>query len=195
MTRQTEFSSDTSNMDKSYQISIASALQQLKTSAAGLKEEDVLLLQKEFGENLLTETRQKSKWLILLAQFTDVMIVILLIAAVISFVAGEHTDAYVILAIIIGNAWMGFSQEYNAEKSIRLLQKMVPQFAMLLRNNNPIKIEAGKLVPGDIMLLEAGDIVPADGRLITTHSFKTDEASLTGQFPLKHESETGNFLI
>ena len=168
-------------MDKSYKLSTALALQQFKSSPEGLKEEDVLVLQKEFGENALSETKQKSKWLILLSQFTDVMIIILIIAAVISFVSGEHTDAYVILAIIIGNAWMGFSQEYNAEKSIRLLQKMVPQFAMVLRNNNPIKIEAGKLVPGDIILLEAGDIVPADGRLLTTHSFKIDEASLTGE--------------
>jgi P-type Ca2+ transporter type 2C len=168
-------------MNTVYHLSTEQVLQQFKTSSAGLKEDAILLLQQTFGENTLTETKQKSKWLILLAQFTDVMIIILIIAAVISFVSGEHTDAYVILAIIIGNAWLGFSQEYNAEKSMQSLQKMVPQFAMVLRSNNPIKIEAGKLVPGDIILLEAGDIVPADGRLITTHSFKTDEASLTGE--------------
>lgn len=168
-------------MKKYYQVSTEAALEHFKTSLSGLKEEEVLLLQKEFGENALTETRQKSKWLMLLAQFTDVMIIILIIAAVISFVSGEHTDAYVVLAIIIGNAWMGFSQEYNAEKSIRLLQKMSPQFAIALRNNNPVKIEANKIVPGDIILLEAGDIIPADARLIAIHSFKTDEASLTGE--------------
>ncbi len=168
-------------METVYQLSTEQVFEQFKTSAAGLKDEGVLLLQKEFGENALTETKHKSKWLILLAQFTDVMILILMIAAVISFVSGEHTDAYVILAIIIGNAWMGFSQEYNAEKSVRALQKMMPQSALVLRNNNPVKIELNKLVPGDIILLEAGDTVPADGRLITTHSFKVDEASLTGE--------------
>ena len=168
-------------MESFYQFNTEKTVAHFKTSLTGLKEENVSSLQKEFGENELTETKQKSKWLLLLAQFTDVMIIILIIAAVISFVSGEHTDAYVILAIIIGNAWMGFSQEYNAEKSIRLLQKMAPQFALVLRNNNPVKIESVKLVPGDIILLEAGDIIAADGRLITTRSFKTDESSLTGE--------------
>ena len=168
-------------MDTFYQLSAEIVLEQFQTSTSGLKEKDIPSIQKKFGENVLAEAKQKSKWSILLAQFMDVMIIILIIAAVISFISGEHTDAYVILLIIIGNAWMGFSQEYKAEKSIQLLQKMAPQFAMVVRNNNPIKIEAGKLVPGDVVLLEAGDIVPADGRLITVHSFKTDEASLTGE--------------
>lgn len=100
------------------------------------------------------------------------MIIILIIAAVISFIAGEHTDAYVILAIILGNAWMGYSQEYHAEKSVRILQKMAAEFALVLRNNSPAKIEAGKLVPGDIILLEARDIVPADARLIEVSALK-----------------------
>src|SRR5690606_11708054 len=106
---------------------------------------------------------------------------ILIIAAAISFIVGEHTDAYVILAIIIGNAWMGYSQEYNAEKSVSMLEKMSAQFATVLRDNHPTKIEANQLVPGDVILLEAGDIVPDDARLIEVSSFKTDEASLTGE--------------
>jgi Ca2+-transporting ATPase len=76
---------------------------------------------------------------------------------------------------------MGYSQEHNAEESVRLLQKMSAQFALALRNNNYSKIEAGELVPGDIIELAAGDIVPADARLIEVSSFKTDEASLTGE--------------
>lgn len=168
-------------MEAFYKLSTQEVLDQLKTSLSGLNNEVVTSLQKEFGENDLPEAKQKSKLSIILAQFTDVMIIILIIAAVISFVVGEHTDAFVILAIIIGNAWMGYSQEYNAEKSIRMLQKMSAQYALALRNNNHVKIEAGKLVPGDIILLEAGDIVPADARLIEVSSFKTDEASLTGE--------------
>ncbi|MCW3110782.1 MAG: calcium-transporting ATPase, partial [Segetibacter sp.] len=164
-----------------YQLTKEEVLQQLKTSPVGLNNEIVAALQQEFGENALQEAKQKSKLSILLAQFTDVMIFILIIAAVISFVVGEHTDAFVILAIIIANAWMGYSQENNAEESIRMLQKMSAQYALVLRNNNPGKMEAGKLVPGDIILLEAGDIVPADARLIEASSFKTDEASLTGE--------------
>lgn len=164
-----------------YQLSTQEVLDQLKSSLSGLNNEVVSSLQKEFGENALQEVKQKSKLSILLTQFRDLMIIILIIAAVISFIVGEHTDAFVILAIIIGNAWMGYSQEYNAEKSIRMLQKMAAQYALVLRNNNHVKIEAGKLVPGDIILLEAGDIVPADARLIEVSSFKTDEASLTGE--------------
>ncbi|MEO5638990.1 MAG: HAD-IC family P-type ATPase, partial [Chitinophagaceae bacterium] len=164
-----------------FQLTKEEVLSSLKTSAAGLKNELVPNLQKEFGKNILQEAKQKSKLSILIAQFTDVMILILIVAAVISFIVGEHMDAYVILAIIFGNAWMGYSQEYNAEQSVRMLQKMSAQFATVLRDNNPAKIEAGQLVPGDLILLEAGDIVPADARLIEVSSFKTDEASLTGE--------------
>ena len=117
----------------------------------------------------------------LLEQFTDIMIVILIIAAIVSFVSGEHIDAYVILAIIMANAWMGYSQEYKVGESIKHLRKMAPQFAMVLRDKNPSKIEASGLVPGDVMLLEAGDVVPADARLMVTSSLQMDEASLTGE--------------
>jgi len=81
------------------------------------------------------------------------IIIILIIAAIISFVSGEHSDTYVIVAIIIANAWMGLSQQYNAEKLISLLQKMALLFALELLNNNLIKIDLNKLVPGDIILL------------------------------------------
>lgn len=164
-----------------YRISKEEVIQQLKTSLSGLSNDVVPSLQKEYGENALQEAKRKSKLSILLSQFADVMILILIIAAVISFVVGEHTDAFVILAIIIANAWMGYSQEYSAEESVRLLQKMSAQYASVLRDNNPAKIEAAKLVPGDIILLEAGDIVPADARLIEVSSLKTGEASLTGE--------------
>jgi len=168
-------------METHYQLSKEDVLNHLKSSVAGLKNEAIPALEQEYGENALEEAKQKSKLSILLAQLKDVMILILIIAAVISFIVGEHTDAYVILAIIIANAWMGYSQEYNAEKSVRMLQKMAAQFATVLRNNNPAKIGAVKLVPGDIILLEAGDVVPADARLIEVSAFKTDEASLTGE--------------
>lgn len=168
-------------MENYYQLSTEATVARLNTSLSGLNSEVVPALQKQFGENSLPEGKQKSGLSILLSQFTDVMIIILMLAVVISFVVGEHTDAYVILAIIIGNAWMGYSQEYAAEKSIRMLQRMAAQYAMVLRNNQPAKIEASRLVPGDIILLHAGDIIPADARLLEVHSFKTEEASLTGE--------------
>ena len=164
-----------------YQLNTEQVTAGLNTSYSGLNREAIPLLQNKYGANILKQTKQKSRLIMLLGQFTDVMILILIVAVVISFIAGEHTDAFVILAIITANAWMGYSQEYNAEKSISLLQKMAPQFALVLRDNNPFKIQVSELVPGDIIILNAGDIVPADGRLITVHSFATAEASLTGE--------------
>src|SRR5690606_13643325 len=168
-------------MAKFYQLADDDLFQQLKTTPSGLPSDNITALQKEHGANLLPDAQQKSRWSILLSQFMDVMIILLIIAAIISFAVGEHTDAFVILAIIIGNAWMGYSQEYNAEKSIKMLQEMSAQYAIVLRDDKPVKVDAKELVPGDIILLEAGDIVPADARLFEVNSFRTEEASLTGE--------------
>jgi P-type Ca2+ transporter type 2C len=164
-----------------YQLTKEEVLSKLNTSEAGLHDEQIASLQNEFGKNVLKEAEQKSKLSILFSQFKDVMIIILIIAAAISFLVGEHTDAYIILAIIIGNAWIGFSQENNAEESVRMLQKMTAQYALVIRDKNPVKVPSIELVPGGLLLLEAGDIAPADCRLIQVSSFKTDEATLTGE--------------
>ena len=164
-----------------YQLSIEEVLNQLKSSAEGLKNEAISSLQQQFGKNTLEEAKRKSKLVIFLSQFKDVMIFILMIAAVISFVVGEHTDAYVILAIILGNAIIGYYEEHSAEESVRMLQKMTAQYAMAIRDKNSVKIEASELVPGDMIELQAGDIVPSDARLIEANSLKTDEAALTGE--------------
>jgi len=131
-----------------YQLTTQEVFDQLKTSASGLNNEAVLALQKKYGANVLQEAKRKTKLAILFSQFTDIMIIILVIAAIISFVVGENTDAIVILAIIIGNAWMGYYQEYNAEKSVSMLKKMSAQFATVLRNDKPAKIEAAQLARG-----------------------------------------------
>ncbi|MBG6235982.1 Ca2+-transporting ATPase [Pedobacter sp. CAN_A7] len=153
----------------------------LKTSLSGLQKKDIPGLQQQHGKNRLAEGKRRTKFAIFLAQFKDVMIIILIFAALISFVVGEHTDAYVILAIIIGNAWIGYSQEYSADESVRMLQKMAAQYATVVRDNNPEKIDLGELVPGDLILLDAGDIVPADARLVEVSALKTEEAALTGE--------------
>jgi Ca2+-transporting ATPase len=145
-------------MNTYYQLSTDQVITHLNTSYTGLSDEMVVTLQDKYGANVLTQIKQKSRLAILLGQFTDIMILILIGAAAVSFIAGEHTDACVILAIIIANAWMGYSQEYNAEKSILLLQKMDPRYALVLRNNNPFKIVSAELVPGDIMVLNAGPL-------------------------------------
>jgi Ca2+-transporting ATPase len=164
-----------------YQLTEEEVLNQLHTGRSGLSKSAIPELQQKYGKNELEETKPKSKLSILLAQFADVMILILIVAAIVSFVVGEHTDAFVILAIIIANALMGYSQESKAEASIRMLKKMAAQYATVIRDNNPEKVEASHLVPGDLVLLEAGDIVPADARLIEVNALKTDEASLTGE--------------
>ncbi len=168
-------------MKKNYQLGKEEVVGRLQSSFSGLTNEAIPALQKKYGKNVLVEAKQKSKLSILLGQFNDVMIIILIVAAAISFFMGEHTDAIVILAIIIGNAWLGYSQENKAEASIKMLKKMAAQFALVLREDKPVKLEAAELVPGDVILLEAGNIIPADARLLEVSAFKTDEASLTGE--------------
>lgn len=168
-------------MTSYYQLSTKQVIEDLHSTEQGLRQEDILALQTTFGENSIVETKRKSKIVLFLSQFKDLMILILILAAAISFIAGEHTDAYVILAIIFANAWMGFSQAHHAEESVKLLKKMSPQFSMVIRNGNTEKVETTKIVPGELVILNAGDMVPADGRILSIHSFKTDESSLTGE--------------
>ena len=168
-------------METHYQQNVGNVISQLSSSPTGLTKAAATDLRKQHGPNALQEAKRKSKLTILLSQFNDVMIFILIVAAGISFFVGENIDAYVILIIILGNAWMGFYQEYNAEQSIRMLQKMAAQNATALRDGKPEKIEASQLVPGDVILLEAGDIVPADARLMEVNAMRTEEAALTGE--------------
>jgi Ca2+-transporting ATPase len=135
----------------------------------------------QYGKNELTEKKKTAVLIILLNQFKDVMIFILLIAAVISFVVGDIKDAVVILIIVLLNAVIGFVQEYRAEKAMEALRKMAAFNATVRRGGNILQIPAAELVPGDMVILEAGMSVPADIRLIETHALKIEEASLTGE--------------
>ncbi|MES2388868.1 MAG: cation-translocating P-type ATPase [Bacteroidota bacterium] len=168
-------------MSEFYKLSPGEALKQLNSVSTGLETADVAAIRQQYGENLLREADKRSKLSIFLGQFADVMVIILLAAATVSFFLGEHTDGFVILAIIIANSVLGFYQEYNAEESVRMLQKMTSQGATVLRGGRPVKVEASEIVPGDVLLLEAGNIVPADARLLQADAFKTDEAALTGE--------------
>ena len=168
-------------MNKWHTLTQEEVVKQLETGSSGLPSGRIAALQQQHGPNRIEASEQKSKWAIFASQFKDVMILILVVAAVISFSVGERIDAYVILAIIFGNALIGFYQENNAEESVRMLQKMTAQYAMVLRDGKPSEVETKDLVPGDIILLEAGDIVPADARLLEVSSLRTEEAALTGE--------------
>jgi P-type Ca2+ transporter type 2C len=135
----------------------------------------------ETGPNELDEGKKKSIGSILLSQFKDVMILILIAAAIISGIIGDITDTVVILIIVLLNAVVGFIQEYRAEKAMLALKQMAVTEARVLRDGVIIKVPATELVPGDVVLLEAGNLIPADLRIIESFNLKIEEAVLTGE--------------
>ncbi len=154
----------------------------------GLSAEQVRHLQEKHGENKLREKKKKSLAARFLDQFKDVMILILLAAAVISFVIvcveqnwGELFEPLLIVLIVILNAVMGIYQEGKAEKALDALKSMSAPHARVIRDGEETVIDASELVPGDIIRLEAGDFVPADARLLHSVSLKSEESALTGE--------------
>ena len=162
-------------------LPISEIQEMLHTSSKGLQTAEAEERLKQYGKNELIEKKKKSIFVLLLHQFKDVMVIILLAAAAISFAVGDLKDAIVILIIVVLNAIIGFVQEYRAEKAMEALKKMSAFNATVRREGNIIQLAASELVPGDIIILEAGMSVPADVRLIETHSLKIEEASLTGE--------------
>jgi P-type Ca2+ transporter type 2C len=142
-----------------------------------------------FGDNLLPQLPTPPVWKKFLRQFRDLFAVLLLIAAGISFLAyiiGNYDPyslkvCFAILFVVILNASIGFIQGYMAERSTKMLQRLVPHNARVLRDSEEVVIPTTELVPGDIVLLEEGDDVPADARLVRTYELFTSEMSLTGE--------------
>ncbi len=164
-----------------YNAALTDVARLLNTSPAGLDTATARQRLAETGKNQLEDTKKKTVWQLLAHQFTDVMILVLLAAATISGLIGELKSTYVILAIVVLNALIGFVQEYRAIKAVEALRKMATNRAQALRNGQPVEIETIDLVPGDVLLLEAGNIIPTDVRFIHTHTLKVDESSLTGE--------------
>ena len=157
-------------------------------SSRGLSDAEVRERFKIYGANKLREAKKKSLFIRFLEQFSDFMIIILLIAAAISFVTAviqgnksDFLDPVIILVIIIINAAVGIIQEFKAEKSIAALKKLTASETLVLRNGKKHKIPAELLVPGDIIILEAGDSIPADARILDNLSAAADESALTGE--------------
>ena len=172
-----------------HQLSASEAVQKLDSdSSRGLRSEQVQERLTSFGENKLKEKKKKTNFQRFLAQFKDVMILILLAAAVVSFVIAcvegepkEFFEPLLILLIVVLNAIMGVMQESKAEKALEALKNLSAPHARVIRDGKESVIDASQLVPGDIIRLEAGDFIPADGRLLRSVSLKCEESALTGE--------------
>ncbi|HSH05574.1 MAG TPA: cation-translocating P-type ATPase [Anaerolineae bacterium] len=135
----------------------------------------------KYGPNKLDEHQLKSPWLILWEQFTEVMVIVLIVAALISLALGEYKDVIAIMTIVILNAALGFFQEYRAERAMAALQELANPTVRVRRKGKLMDVESWELVPGDIILVEAGSKIPADSRLVEAVNLRAQEASLTGE--------------
>ena len=165
-----------------HQLSTDSAAQRLGVDPQrGLTPQDAAQRTTVWGDNEIQEQRQRSAWRMFFDQFTDVMIIILMLAAAISGAIGELLDACVILIIVVLNAVIGFIQEYRAERAVAALKQLAAPHATVRRGGQSLKLSARELVPGDVVLLEAGNVIPADLRLLEAIQLTIEEAALTGE--------------
>ncbi len=160
---------------------IEEILKQYSTQKEGLSINEANARLKKHGPNKLKEQKKNSPLKLFLSQFIDVLIFMLIIAAIASYIIGNHLDAIVILVVVIINSIIGFIQEYRAENAMEKLKSLVHTDAHVKRENNLKRIPSEKLVPGDIVILEEGDKVPADLILIESYDLRVDESSLTGE--------------
>lgn len=156
-------------------------LKDFKTSIDGLSTNQAEENLAKYGKNALVEGKKKTAFQVFLEQFKDLMVIILIIAAVISAFTGDLESTLVIIAVLILNAILGTVQHVKAEKSLESLKSLSSPSAKVLRNGEKIEIDSKDVVPGDIMLLEAGDMVTADGRILDNYSLQVNESSLTGE--------------
>ncbi|XHU93452.1 HAD-IC family P-type ATPase [Lactobacillus helveticus] len=159
----------------------AKVLEELKTSSGGLSSQQAKDNLAKYGKNALIEGKKKTTLQVFLEQFKDLMVIILIIAAVISAFTGELESTLVIIAVLTLNAILGTVQHIKAEKSLESLKSLSSPSAKVLRDGKKIEIDSKDVVPGDIMLLEAGDMVTADGRILDNFSLQVNESSLTGE--------------
>ena len=167
--------------DNFYRVSAQETMEQEHTGPTGLTDAQAQERLTKFGLNKLTEKKRKSTFVVFLEQFKDLLVAILIVAAIISMLSGQTESAFVIFAVLLLNAVLGTVQYVKAEKSLASLKAMSSPTAKVLRHNNRIEIPAEQIVPGDILLLESGDLVAADGRMLENFSLKVNESSLTGE--------------
>src|SRR5690606_32821644 len=159
----------------------------------GLASRTVRQRQSQYGPNRLQGPEKPSLWSHFIGQFRDVLVLVLLGAALLSLALGEWHDALAILVIVTLNAAMGLIQEYRAEQSLQMLQRLSAPQAVVVRDGRPQQVDSAGLVPGDIVLVESGSRIPADCRLLESTGLEADESPLTGESVpvLKDENWTG----
>ncbi|MBN2558955.1 MAG: cation-transporting P-type ATPase [Clostridia bacterium] len=167
---------------KEYAITVEETAKRLKTDLEnGLPGEKAIELLAEYGRNEIVIKSRVSPWKILARQFKDIIILLLLIAAAVSFSIGDTVEGAAVIAVIMLTVFFGFITEYRAEKSVEELQKLITPTAKVMRDGEILEIDARELVPGDIMILEEGDRVTADGRIIESDDLAVNESMLTGE--------------
>lgn len=154
---------------------------ELKSSANGLSQKEANFRLDKFGKNAILESKEKSTFLIFLEQFKDLLVIILIIAAVISLFFDSLESAVVIIAVIIFNAILGTVQNVKAKKSLKSLKSLSAPIAKVIRDGKIVKLPADLVVPGDVVVQESGDIVVADGRIIENYMMQVNESALTGE--------------
>jgi Ca2+-transporting ATPase len=164
-----------------HNLEAADALRALQTTEKGLDTREAQNRFSQYGANELQELARTSPWHTLASQFKNVLVVILLVAAVLSGLLGHGLEAIVIAVIVLFAVLLGFIQEYRAERALESLREMAAPLAHVVRDGVEVTIPARELVPGDVIFLRAGDRTPADVRLIRTANLAIDEASLTGE--------------
>ena len=167
--------------DTFFNRSVEEVLQEQESSSGGLSNAQAADRLKKYGPNALVEGKKKSVLQVFLEQFKDLLVVILIVAAIISMLSGQGESTIVIFAVLILNAILGTVQYFKAEKSLESLKAMSSPTAKVLRGGAKVEVPSKEVVPGDIVFLEAGDLVVADGRVIENFSLKVNESSLTGE--------------
>lgn len=167
---------------KWHSLTIEDAVAELKTSISdGLSENEVQERLQEFGKNKIPEGKKRSVIIRLLAQFHNILIYFLIVSAVVTAFMDHWVDTFVIIAVVVINAVIGFIQEGKAERALESIKKMLSLEATVIRDGKRKKINAQDLVPGDVVVLKSGDKVPADLRIIKVKNFRVEESPLTGE--------------
>ena len=168
-------------MEKGSRKTIDELYKELGSSEKGLTDKEAGARLFKFGLNSFSTRNHFLLLKNIAGQFTDFLVIILIIAGILSMILGDNKTAIVMFGIVAINAFIGFWQQYRTEKTLLVLREMLPQKSSVIRDGQQKEILSRFIVPGDIVILQAGDAVPADGRIVEFYSFKTNEASLTGE--------------